>query len=306
MKKLFGDIADQCEEILGDTIHYSINDGFYFIENGERKTIGYALSVEVGTEKKGIPWNDVNFVLFDEFLEIGRTFEDETRKFQNIISTITRERTDIEIWMYANSVSKISPYWDLFGINIKKLRQGEIYTVYHENGVSAAVEWCKSPKTKDGKKITNKYVGFDDDPTSTMILYGAWDYDKMNVSDVDGIGWSSKRKLFPCYVTALEEVFELSIFMSSNPIVFVRKINIQNGKCREEIKYNISYDNSLVLVSKKGIVPMYSKISNKLMPKGICELWEVIKACIDCKRFVCDKLESGSDFMKVYDIIKGA
>lgn len=307
MKKLFGDMTDQCEDIFHDVVHYGINDGFYInTSDGMRETIGYALSVEVGIEKKGIPWSDIGTILFDEFLEIGRRLEDETRKFQNIISTVCREREGIQIIMCANSVAKISPYWDLFGISLRKLKQGEIYTVIHESGVTASVEWCKSPKTKDGKRITNPYTGFDDDPTTSMILYGSWDYDKMNISDVDGIGWNSKRKLFPCYFTALEEVFELSVYMSANPVVFVRKVNTQKGQCREEIKYNISYDNSAILVNKKGVIPMYSKFNDVLMPQKIISMWKIIVACIDTKRFVCDKMESGSDFMKIYDTIKGA
>lgn len=298
MKKLFEDMYDYCMDNLNDYIKYSVEDGFYIEDYEEhRTTIGYAMSVEDGTAQKGIPWNMVTTIFFDEFLEYAVPIEDEKSRFENAISTIVRKRENVEILMAANTVTKSSPYFELFNIDVKKMKQGEIVYIKHKKGATIALEYCRSANIIDGIKQNNKYLGFDDDPTSDMILYGEWEYDIVNTSEIDGIGWNCERMLIPIYLTSLGEVYEMSIYVSNDPILFVRKINTQNGEVRKEIMYNLSYDGSLKLINKNGIVPMYGKVT-KLMGDSMNEYWDIIKDCLTSKRVVFDKISSGSDFMR--------
>ena len=300
MRRLFEDISDYAEEKLGGYIQYSTDRGFFYEDENENiRVVGYPMSVEMGVTQKGIPWNDVKLIMFDEFLEYGFPIEDEWAKFQNVISTIVRKREDVEIFMLANTVTKFSEYFAHFGIDPKKLKQGEITYGKHQNGVTFAIEYCKSANIIDGVKQKNMYLGFDNDPTSNMIMYGEWDYDVVNTLNIDGKGWNISRRLIPMYITAIGEVYELSIYESENPIAFVRKINTQNGMVRSEIEYNLSYDNSLILTTKNGIVPMYGKV-NELIDDTVREYWRIFKLCIEAKRVVYDKIASGSDFMKIY------
>lgn len=304
MRRLFEDISDKFEENIGDYIHYSTDAGFY-LDDGQfaGRTVGYCMSVEMGVTQKGIPWNDIKLILFDEFLEYGFPIEDEWAKFINLISTIVRKREDVEIFMLANTVTKFSTYFQQFGIDPKKLKQGEIMYGSHQNGMTFAIEYCRSANIIDGIKSKNKYLGFDNDPTSNMIMYGEWDYDVVNTSNIDGIGWSANRRLIPIYLTALGEVYELSIYEQQNPIAFVRKLNTQNGMVRADIKYNLSYDNSLILTTKNGIVPMYGKI-NSLVDESTKAYYDIFCLCVQAKRIVFDKISSGSDFMKIYKNMK--
>lgn len=306
MKRLFADINDRCcdESVLGDTIKYTTEAGFYIEdEDGGQTVLGYPFSIENSTYRKGIPWNDIKTIFVDEFLEYGNPVQDEISQFMNLISTIVRKRDDVTIIMCANTVTKMSPYFDLFGIDIKKLRQGQIYTFMHQNGVSGAIEWCASSNvTKGGKKITDHYLGFDNNPTANMILYGEWEYDLVNTLNIDGIGWNSKRRLVPIYVTAIGDVYEISLYMKKDPIAFVRKINTQDGMVRSDIRYNLSYDNSLTLVNRNGIVPMYGHV-NKLMDDNTRALWDIVTLCIGAKRVVYDRIDSGSDFMRAYKLL---
>lgn len=301
MKRLFEDIADYADEKIGDYIQYSTERGFYYIDPATNNyvTIGYAMSVEMGVTQKGIPWNDVTLVLFDEFLEYGFPIEDEWAKFINLMSTIVRKRDNVEVFMLANTVTKFSEYFSHFGIDPKKLKQGEITYGKHQNGVTFAVEYCRSANIVDGVKQKSMYLGFDNDPTSNMIMYGEWDYDVVNTLNIDGKGWNVQRRLIPMYITAIGEVYELTLWEDKNPIAFVRKINTQQGLVRSEILYNLSYDNSLVLTNKNGIVPMYGKV-NRLMDEETRAYYEIFCLCIQAKRVVYDKISSGSDFMKIF------
>ena len=91
---------------------------------------------------------------------------------------------------------------------------------------------------------------------------------------------------------------------SDNPVAFVRKINTQKGLVRQDIKYNLSVDGSVVLTNKNGYVPIYFKI-NGLVDEQTRKYWEIFKMCFDAKRVIFDNMESGSDFNKVLRGFKG-
>ena len=306
MRKVFEDIYDKCYDILGGFVQYSSDLGFYYT-NGEDETpiiIGFATSLEDAFDIKGIPWNEITTIWFEEFLEYGNDMQDEIARFLNIVSTVVRKRDNVEIIMLANTVTRYSIYFSLLGINPTKLKQGEIGYIKHENGAIVTVEYCSTINIVNGEKAKNKYLGFDNNATTEMILYGAWEYDTVNISNIDTIGWSCKRYLIPVYLTALGEVFEMSVYESDNPILFVRKINTQNGIVRKEIEYNLSYDDSLHLYTSKGeIVPMYGRVS-KFMGTHICTYMDIVTECLRCKRVVYDKMDTGSDFKKIYDKVR--
>lgn len=299
MVKLFEDISDLTMDMFdGRWVDYQTESGFFLTNdrrNGERETIGFCSSVEDCYDLKGIPFNEITTIFFDEFLEYGSPLEDEIPKFLHLISTVVRKRENVEIYMIANTVTQFSKYFELFGIDPKKLKKGEIAYLKHKTGVSCAVEYCKSLNIIDGKKLTNKYVGFDNNATSDMILYGEWEYDVCNNKNIDGIGWESQRRLLPIYITALGQCYEMSVYLHKNPIAFVRKPNTQNGFVKEYIKYNLTYDDSLKLTNKNGCVPTYGKI-NKLVDNDTLKLFDIFKLCVDAKRIVFDTMETGSDF----------
>lgn len=304
MKKLWADLnEDVILDDIHDTIKYTPDSGFYFdSDDGERITLGYALSLEDYESKKGIPYNDVDIIFFDEFIEQRGDLQDEWKSFINLVSTIRRKRDNVEVFLVANTITKYSTYFENFGIDIKRLRPGQISYIKHEMGVELAIEYCRSLNKVAGKTVTDKYFGFDNSPASKMIMYGEWDYDIVNTKEVDGIGWKVRRKLIPAYITALGEVYEMSVYQASNPIVFVRKINTQNGMVKTAIKYNISFDNSLRLFTNKdgkiSIVPSYAKV-NELVSQDIICFWKLLAMCIEAKRVVFDTLATGSDFLRV-------
>lgn len=303
LRDLFSDQEELCMSKFGDIIHYSVEKGFYWNDYEDvSHTIGYAMSVEKAAETKGIPWNEVTTIFFDEFLEYGSPIENEISLFLNIISTIVRKRTNVEVYMVANTITKFSPYFELFGIDPKKLKQGQIMYGKHKNGVTFAIEYCKSANIVNGKKQQNKYLGFDNNPTADMILYGEWEYDVVNTKEVDQNGWSTERYLIPMYITALGEVYELSLYEGNDPIAFVRKLDTQNGMVRQEIRYNLTYDSSLKLVNKNGVVPMYGKI-NELVDADVREMYKIFKLCIEAKRVVFNTMATGSDFTKIIPYI---
>ena len=300
MKKLFADVNDDI--IFNETgmyIQYTTESGFFLEhEEGERETVGYCTSIENFESLKGIPFNEITTIFYDEFIERRGDLEGEFDKFLNLVSTIVRKRDNVEIYLCANTITKFSVYFEEFGIDIKKLKRGNCYYLKHENGAEIAIEFCDSLNIVKGVKQKSRYYGFDNSSASKMIMYGEWEYDVVNTDNVDGIGWKQMRYLIPAYVTALGETYEMSLYKGKNPILFVRKPNTQNGFVRKEIRYNFSIDNSVRLDNVNGIVPMYGRC-NELVAMDVREMIRVAKMCLDAKRVVFDTLATGSDFTRV-------
>ena len=68
---------------------------------------------------------DIRTVVLDEF--ISRNYlPDEFIIFQNLLSTIIRDRDDVIILMLGNTINKYCPYFGEMGLDkVKTMRQGE-------------------------------------------------------------------------------------------------------------------------------------------------------------------------------------
>lgn len=87
-----------------------------------------------------------------------------------LYSTIDRKRGVVELWLVGNSVSRVCPYINAWGLDkiFSKLKQGEIATKTIDNDgtiIKIAVEYCKSSGGK------NMAIG----NASKMINTGAWE-----------------------------------------------------------------------------------------------------------------------------------
>ena len=78
---------------------------------------------------------------------------------------------NVIVWLLANTVSKYSPYFIRFGIDINKVDQGSIITrsIKLENGeiLTIALEYCEF--NEEASKNISKYS------TNAMIRSGKWD-----------------------------------------------------------------------------------------------------------------------------------
>lgn len=134
----------------------------------------YSFSLNSVEHTKSTSYPRVKTILFDEFLSRKGYLEDEFILFMNTLSTIIRERDDVEIFMLANTVNKYSPYFTEMGLtNIQKMKQGDI-DIYRYGGsdLVVAVEYCDT--SKRNKKKSDIYFAFDN-PQLNMITKGDWE-----------------------------------------------------------------------------------------------------------------------------------
>lgn len=152
----------------------------YINENGEKVNqehepfcMGFSITSEEHYKSTSYP--NIDVILFDEFITRKYYLPDEFIKFQNLLSTIIRQRDNVKIFMCGNTINKYNPYFEEMGMkNAKNQIEGtiDIYS-YGTSALKVACEYCKSV----GKsKQSNKYFAFDN-PKLQMITNGKWEID---------------------------------------------------------------------------------------------------------------------------------
>ena len=109
--------------------------------------LGYYFSLNQTIYDKSTAYPDINLICFEEFITDKRELTDEFTTFINFISTIKRKRTDVTVYMLANTINRNSQILEAMHINVRDLAQGEIkkYTYYGDDGVenTVAIEYCR-------------------------------------------------------------------------------------------------------------------------------------------------------------------
>lgn len=109
--------------------------GELYLSNGPdidaHKKIGYYMCLENEQDYAGAALEDVDNIVFEEFISRSRYLDREPSKLMNLFSTIARRR-DIKLWLLGNTISKVVPYFTDWGIYdyIKQMPQGTIKAFY--------------------------------------------------------------------------------------------------------------------------------------------------------------------------------
>lgn len=156
------------------------NGAFYLTATDGEETVqdtkpcGYVFAISAMEHLKSISYPEIRTILFDEFISRISYIPDEFALFMNLLSTIIRDRDDVDIFMLGNTVSKDCPYFHEMGLkHIAKQQSGTIDTYsYRKNDqeMLIAVEYTKNIQSKK----SDKYFIFDN-PKMEMITGGAWE-----------------------------------------------------------------------------------------------------------------------------------
>lgn len=140
----------------------------------EEEPFCYAFAISEQEHVKSAGFPDVTTIVFDEFITRNYYLQNEFVDFMNLLSTIIRRRTDVKIYLLANTVNKYCPYFKEMGLkHISEMKQGtiDVYT-YGSSKLRVAVEYCRSVTKKS--KSSQLYFAFDN-PSLAMITSGAWE-----------------------------------------------------------------------------------------------------------------------------------
>lgn len=165
---------------------------------------------------KGADRGKVKYIVFDEFITRGFYLTNEFILFQNLLSSLIRNREGAIIVMLANTVNRYAcPYFKEMGLTrITKQQPGtiDLYQV-GTTKTSIAVEYCDIAEAT--KKVT-KYFAFDN-PELNMITAGAWE---MSLYRHPPKGTAAADPEFEFFVIFDSNVVRGAIYLhNDNPII---------------------------------------------------------------------------------------
>ena len=115
--------------------------------------IGYSMALSQEQNFAGGVYLDVDDIIFEEFIARTPYLKNEPSKLLNLYCTVDRKEGRVKLWLLGNTISKVIPYFEEWGVTqkIKKQKQGEIITTEYdtmlEDGemvkVKIACEYCE-------------------------------------------------------------------------------------------------------------------------------------------------------------------
>lgn len=131
----------------------------YNVEKGKvtrGEHIGYTVALNLEQHYAGSSFLDVEDIIFEEFMSrteyLGNS---EPDKLINFRSTVDRNRNVVKLWLVGNTISRVCPYIDEWGLHslVSKQKQGTIESVYLPTGtfdeagqeitIKCSIEYCK-------------------------------------------------------------------------------------------------------------------------------------------------------------------
>lgn len=205
------------------------------------KSIGYAMSLRMAESLKGTEYDDVDTIIFDEFL-VGdggsRYIKNEPMYLLSIIDTVARLRK-IRVILLGNATSVFNPYFDFFKIHLpynseyQTFKEGTIVVNYIKN-----LEYREARKQSDFGKLV---AGTD---------YERYAIDNQFINDSnDFIRYKSKESKLFCNIIINNEMF--GVWLDNTNMYISRKYNA-NFNINITFDYH-SHNEKTLLVKSKNV-----------------------------------------------------
>ena len=222
MRELFngnvatGDVTKHLKHLGYDGITFFSGCFFPYVigEKGKHERldtpIGYTFSINTWETSKGASFPEITSIIFDEFLTRQYYLPNEPTLFENLVSSIVRQRSNVKIIMLANTVSWTAPYFTEWGLNhVREMSQGS-YDIYQTGDNARKIVVCYTEHS--GAKESDIFFNYDN-PRSRMITSGIWEtamYPPIpeNIDD-----WNTGE---PCYIQSIEG-WSLKIIPAQTP-----------------------------------------------------------------------------------------
>lgn len=225
----------------------------------------FALAISEGTKIKSQSFNNVNTIIFDEFITNEIYLNNEFVKFQNLLSTVIRLRDNIKIFMLGNSINRFCPYFEEMRLkNIKNQESGTIELYTFSNNLKIACEFVDF----DAKyKKSNKYFSFDN-PLLNVITGTNENGSKWSIPTYPHIDFTffPGQELYKFYIDFDNELIQGNIILKDNQyILFFHKKTTPIKEDNKQIVYTFkhslknNYYNNFLTTNNK-----ITKIINKL------------------------------------------
>lgn len=258
-----------------DFVKYK-NSNFYLQKSGEDEhevfedfnRVCYAMTLSETYHNKSTNYDDVDLILFDEFLSMSYLL-DEFTLFQDTVSTIVRKRGNVRLIMLGNKLNYLdNPYLENFGLtnDVKYMEPGHVYVYSLPNGLKIAIEF---PSLEEKSTESDKYFNFINNAHSQMITDGKWDfgfyprldksfeYDKKKIKFIFFIEY--KNNLLQCeLIKENDDVFiyvhrkTTEIKKREKEIIFTDKETIKRNEISNIYDVRFKFQKSILDMIRRG------------------------------------------------------
>lgn len=147
---------------------------FYFSDyddNKDKNAFLYTFALNTWETAKGADSGKFHNIIFDEYVSDNKYLPSEYSIFENVLSSILRNRGDSRLIMLGNPINQICPYFDEFNIKPHELKQGDI--VYRESSDGYKMKFIFVPPMNSRIQKSAKFFSFG---KSESIKKGYWEF----------------------------------------------------------------------------------------------------------------------------------
>lgn len=133
----------------------------------EKMMVGCVVPLVMEEKYKGQPFDGYKYIIFEEFITKKYYLPDETTYLESLISSVAREKENIQIWLIGNTYRRNSPYFYAWGLEGILRQQIGTIAMYELDGVKFAVDKTDKVSTQQSKLFWGKQ--------KKNIIEGEWE-----------------------------------------------------------------------------------------------------------------------------------
>ena len=286
----FDDFKNYISKMTDDKYdHIKVSTNKIYLAKGYGKNeilgdyIGYRLALINEQDLAGTSYLDVKNIIFEEVISRSTYLGlKEPDKLMNLYSTIDRKRGIVKLWLLGNTISKVCPYFNAWGLDkyLYKMQPGDIITYLTDSGyddkVKIAIEYTGSSGT------SSHTIG----KSSAMMSDGSWQVDEQ--PKLDRSIKDYKYLNFEIFFKYKTFIFKARLYKGNDMFFFVspaKKISKNSILFTDEI-----LDRPLTFINPYNITINNNYLNN---------VKNIINKCfITSKIFYCNDVV-GTDFKQV-------
>ena len=142
-----------------------------FDDNADKKPCLYTYALNTWENAKGSDIGAVHNIIFDEFVSASKYLPNEYAIFENVLSSIIRNRSGSRVFLLGNPINQNCPYFDEYDIKPHELKPGDV--VYKKSSNGMVLKFVYVPPMSPKKLLSAKFFDFG---KSDSIKTGYWDF----------------------------------------------------------------------------------------------------------------------------------
>lgn len=236
------------------------------------KERGLLFALQSNEKWKGNQFSDYDVIVMDELVrgDSERRMFDNTRAFANTIETIAREREDVLVLVYANTIGEVEEFRG--PLNYLPLPQNYgVYKFHHKTSILLYLEdsevWRNRKKKTLAGRFSSNIEEFSNEANKSAIKRDEWIVPR----DV----FRAKKRLMFSLIVSRSHIFH--VFEYKGKFVFTKRFFYPKHKnvyalARSVMSQNANYDTDII----KWVKEIYD--SNKMQFTDTLEMTEFLNA----------------------------